>query len=80
MKSNVETIADDNGIELLVGYRYENSPSYYEEPENPGSLVQEMVYTELESVEVVIKGQGIQILPMLTEKQKEYIISNLSYE
>jgi len=80
MKKNVETFVDDNGIEILVGYRYENTPSYYEEVGNPGTLVSEMVYTELESVEVIIKGTGIDILDKLTEKQKSFIIENLSYE
>jgi len=80
MRKNVETFCEGDNIELLVAYQHENSPSYYEEPGNPGTLVEEMVYTELTSVEVVIKGTGIEILHQLTEKQKSFIIQNLSYE
>ena len=33
---------------------------------------------ELNSVEIVIAGRGIDILPKLTDKQKEEVINNLS--
>lgn len=36
------------------------------------------VKVELNSVEIVICGRGIDILPRLSEKQKEEIINNLS--
>jgi len=36
------------------------------------------VTIELNSVEVVIAGRGIDILPKLTDKQKEEVINNLS--
>lgn len=36
------------------------------------------VNIELNSVEIVIAGRGIDILPKLTDKQKEEIINNLS--
>lgn len=36
------------------------------------------VTIELNSVEVVIAGRGIGILPKLTDKQKEEVINNLS--
>jgi hypothetical protein len=36
------------------------------------------VKVELNSVEIVICGRGIDILPKLSEKQKEEIIKNLS--
>jgi len=80
MKKNSETIVDENGIEILVGYRYEESPRYYAEPGNPGTLVEAMVYTEIDSVEVVIKGLGIDILPNLSSRQVDYIKSLLNYE
>jgi len=80
MKKNSETIVDEQGIEILVGYRYEESPKYYAEPGNPGTLVEAIVYTEIDSVEVVIKGVGIDILPNLSEKQQTYIINLLTYE
>ena len=36
------------------------------------------VKVELNSVEIVIAGRGIDILPKLTDKQKEEVINNLS--
>jgi len=36
------------------------------------------VKVELNSVEIIICGKGIDILPKLSEKQKEEIINNLS--
>ena len=80
MKKNSETIVDENGIEILVSYRYEESPSFYAEPGNPGTLVDAMVLTEIDSVEVVIKGVGLDILPNLSSRQVDYIKSLLNYE
>lgn len=79
MTRNSEMIADDNGIEILVGYRYEQSQGQLEECHGYHE-VGALVYTELDSVEVVIKGKGIEILPQLTERQKDFIIANLTYE
>lgn len=78
MKRNSETIVDESGIEVLVGYNYETSESQLEE----GHGVHEvglLVSTELTSVEVVIIGTGIDILPSMNEKQKKHIISLLNY-
>jgi|APGre2960657404_1045060.scaffolds.fasta_scaffold103100_2 hypothetical protein len=36
------------------------------------------VTIELNSVEIVIAGRGVDILPKLTDKQKEEVINNLS--
>jgi len=79
MKKNVETF-EDGMFELLVAYKYDETPEYLEEPGNPGTLVAGTVYTELTSVEIIIKGTGIEILDKLTEKQKIHIIKNLNYE
>lgn len=79
MKKNCETILDENGIELLVGYKYEQSASQLEEGHGLHE-VGELIYTQLDSVEVVIKGRGIDILPQMTEKQKDFIIQSLNYE
>jgi len=65
---------------MLVGYRYESSPAFYAEEGNPGTLVDEMVYTEIDNVELVIKGIGLPILPMLSSRQVDYIKSLLNYE
>lgn len=80
MRHNTELIVDQNGIEILVAYEFEKSPAFYEEEGNPSTLVPSMVLTELESVEVIIKGRGINILPMLYESEKEAIIEMLTYE
>lgn len=79
MKRNSEMISDDGGIEILVGYRYEQSDGQLEEGHGYHQ-VGCMIYTELDSVEVVIKGRGVEILPMLTDRQKDFIIANLTYE
>lgn len=65
MKHNCVTISDDNGIEIIVGYDHE---IHRHDPED-----QEFLYTELTSVEVVIKGIGIDILPNLNQKQMDYV-------
>ena len=78
MTTAIEMISDDNGIEILVGYEYEKTKDI--EDTDEGTLVQPLVYTELTSVEVVIKGRGINILPLLYPAQKEFIISKLQYE
>lgn len=80
MNKNTETLLDDNGFELLVSYAYERTRDYYEEPENSATLVQGMVYTELTAVEIVIAGRGIDLLPLLHENEKEFIIDKLQYE
>lgn len=79
MIKNSETICDQNGIEILVSYHHEQSPSQKEfcHGEHEVGL---MIYTELTSVEVVIKGKGIDILPMMTDKQKDFVIGQLQYE
>jgi hypothetical protein len=79
MTKNSETLVDESGIEILVGYEYEKSPSQIEE----GHGLHEvglMTYTDLTSVEVVIKGKGIDILPLMTGRQKEFIIEQLTYD
>lgn len=67
MKHTNQTIIDQDGIELNVGYDYENG--------EPGSIEPDaaMGYIELTSVEVVIKGKGIDILPYMVSKQVDLI-------
>lgn len=72
MRHNAETIVDESGIEVLVGYDY-NKPDYV-------NLETAVFDTELTSVEVVIGGRGIDILPQLTEPEKDFIVSKLNYE
>jgi len=80
MKTNTESIVDSNGIELLVEYEYDFSVGYYEEPNNIASFVESSVCTKLKEVELIISGKGISILPLLDERQKQSIISKLTYE
>ena len=83
MKHNTEILLPDpfnQGIEILVGYDFDKTNSFYSEEGNSGTLVEEMVYTELTSVEVIVKGVGIDILPMMNDLQKKHIISLLNYE
>lgn len=79
MIKNSETIVDESGIEILVSYRYERSESQREECHGLHE-VGLMIYTELTSVEVVICGKGIDILPMMTDKQKDFVIGQLQYD
>lgn len=79
MNTNTESILDENGIEILVGYLYEKSASQVEEGHGYHE-VGEMIYTELGTVEVIIKGVGIDILPLMNEQQKDFIISQLQYD
>ena len=80
MKRNTETIVDESGIEIIVGYKYENTPSYHAEYGNPGTFVGATVYTEIDNVELVIKGFGVPLLHLLSGKQIDYIKSLLNYE
>lgn len=80
MKHNSETIVDDNGIEMLVGYEYEVSLAFHAEPGNPSTFVDTDVRTELKSVELVIANKGVEFLPLIDDKQKDFIISKLTYE
>ena len=79
MRHNSETIADDNGIEVIVGYEYDTSESQVEECHGLHD-VGCTVFTQLKNVEVVIGGIGIDILPVLSKTQKQFIISKLQYD
>ena len=75
MKHQTENIIDDNGIELLVSYEWEQ-----EAGNKPHDIeVGLMVYTELKTCEIVIGGVGIDLMPLMSEGQKEFIISKLNY-
>lgn len=82
MKHYTETFWDDYGLALLVGYDsdYAEQKGYYEEPGNPATFVEPLVYTELKSVELVVAGRGIELLPLLHPNEKEFIISKLNYD
>lgn len=79
MQKEVETIVDDNGIEMLVEYEYDREPDYEEEPGNPNTLIRGMIYTEIKSVELVIAKKGIDITDRLSRKQMDCIKEKLTY-
>lgn len=57
MKNSVETIVDDNGIEVLVDYDYELNEAYYAEIGNPATFVPASVddsSIKINSFEIVI--------------------------
>jgi hypothetical protein len=62
MPQKTETVIDDRGFELLVAF---NSTKH-------GRI------EEITSVELVIKGKGIQILPSLDQKQIDHIADELT--
>lgn len=76
MSNNTETIIDENGIEVIVNYDYENDKQIEEGHglHNVGGIV-----IELKLVEVVIAGKGLNILPMLDNNQRNSLINQFSY-
>lgn len=80
MRKNTETIVDDNGFEMLVAYKFEVSLAFCAEHGNPSTHVETSIYTELDSVELVIANKGVEFLHLLDDKQKEFILSKLTYE
>lgn len=69
MKHDCINLIDEDGIEIAVGFDYESADL----EDGPGW------YIELQSLEIVIKGVGIDILPSLNDKQGRHI-SGLVYE
>lgn len=79
MKSNTEAVCIDNGIEISVEYEYEMSESQHEEGHGIHEVGQ-LVGTDLKVVEVIIAGKGFDITNLLNKRQKEAIISKLTYQ
>lgn len=77
MKHNTECILDDSGFKVEVDFDYEVSKS--EQVECHGFHdVGSAISIDLNSVKLVIEGQGIDILPMLNKKQRDFIIDQLA--
>ena len=51
MKSAVQNIVDDNGVEISVAFKYEVQPGYEAEPGNPNTFVAPTSEVELVNVE-----------------------------
>ncbi len=82
MKNSVETIVDDNGIEVLVDYDYELNEAYYAEIGNPATFVPASVddsSIKINSFEIVIGGTGIDIVSQLDKRQIDFIKPKLKY-
>lgn len=75
MKQNL-TLVDESGIEVLVSFTQEKDSPEDTHEDDFGTRT--MVYTELHSVEVIIKGTGIDILPMMNERQKMTIVEQIN--
>lgn len=68
------------GIEIIVKYfeKTKKHPVGVEECHGVHFFNEDEVEIELIYIEIAVpKGQSINILPLLTEKQKEYIINNI---
>lgn len=76
--TNTICLLDDAGIEMLVTYDMDKDRCYYAEPGNPSTYVDALVSYTLRSVELVVAGKGIEIMPMLNSKQKEAIIEEIN--
>ena len=63
---NCDTFPIEGLGEVLVGYEYEDNGDNQTD-------------VSLTSVEVVVKGKGIDFLPFLTPKQIDFIEENLSF-
>lgn len=68
------TLADDNGIEILAGYDYELSPSQVEECHGEHEAGR-LALIEPTSVEVIIAGSGIDLLPLMSQKQVHQLVT-----
>lgn len=77
--NTTQTLIDEAGIEILVNYEYEGVDSEDENTDGE-TAVATMICKELKSVEVVIAGKGIDLLPLMDERQQTAIISKLTYE
>lgn len=76
MTHTKELIVEDVLIEILVSYDWERGESQIEQHVEVGNRM----YTKLTSVEVIIKGRAIDILPKLTIEQENAIIDQLNYD
>ena len=68
-----------NNIEMLIGFDVETKkyPVRIEECHGEHRFSEDETGVKLTSVEIIIKGRGIDILPQLTDKEKEAIIEEL---
>ncbi len=80
MKTEVQTISDDNGIEVVARFGYDLERGYEAEPGNPNTFVPGGVYIELKEVLVVIGERAIDILPLLHPGEKDFLINKIQFK
>ena len=75
----VESFEIVGKIELLVGFDVttDKFPLMQEEFHGIHTIDEACVDIELTNAEIVISGKGIDILPLLSKKQKQDLIDNL---
>ena len=76
-KKLTEVIVDQSSVELMVTYYYEKLSSQIEEGHGYHD-VGGGHHVEINHVELIINNQSIELLPLLSQKQLETIIDNLS--
>lgn len=71
---------ESNCIEILIGYDeiITRHPPIMEECHGPRIVNQDAVEIKLTSVEIVISGVGVDILPILDDRKREAIIDCLN--
>ncbi len=79
MTNKVEAIVSDNSVELVIDYDFVTTKGYYIDPQNISTWIPESVIVEINIVELILGNEGIDITTQLSEKQKEFIISKLTY-
>ena len=76
-KKLTEVIVDQSPVELMVTYYYEKLSSQIEEGHGYHD-VGGGHHVEISHVELIINKQSIELLPLLSQKQLDSIIDNLS--
>lgn len=75
--NTTEILVEQGCFEILVDYDWEESAKQIEEGHGYHDVGGQVNVT-LNSIEVVVCGVGIQILPLLNQQQKDRIIEDLS--
>ena len=79
-KRAVQVFSDESPFEIIVSYEWEDAPPFFAIPEDHNTYVTELRETTLLSVQCCVRGRGIDILHLLSEKEKQSIINELTYE
>lgn len=83
MPHTLETLVDESGVEINVAYSWCDSPEFEAEPGNPNTYVTSLRETIIDSVEVVIKGEGFNLMELINKlpvKRKDKVLSAIVHE